>query len=342
MNERKGFPTVTELIGTILRDARFAIAKNRRRSGVKPSDPAGIPRTTPVMDIIRDAIHHNLIESDVTEIDQTVAAAIREFANSQKETRGLNLRHPEVWFLYPVEVVHAQLDAMMYRNQQIKGVIAPQDFADWLVEYGVDERTPAELHRKSAIREAMREAWGMDDEDSPSFVDLMQSFADEYYIHLDSPERHELERCRTLETICDYLTEKLQERKPNDGLVQYGSMRGAERFEQEREQFDGQWGGINGAGAGLAVKHGSDLFEILGSTYGMIDKVPGEDRIGELEGARAPIRIWLRTAPREVTEGLGMFARLNKELEHYQAHPDSPHVDYWDHEAMLDDGWVLD
>jgi hypothetical protein len=67
-----------------------------------------------------------------------------------------------------------------------------------------------------------------------------------------------------------------------------------------------------------------------------------KERIGPLEGARAPICIWLRTAPDEVTEGLGMFALLNKELKYYQAHPDSPHVDYYDHDAMLDDGWVLD
>jgi len=77
-------------------------------------------------------------------------------------------------------------------------------------------------------------------------------------------------------------------------------------------------------------------------TYGILDRVPEEECTGPLEGARAPIRIWLRTAPDEVTEGLGMFALLSKELEYYQAHPDSPHVDYPEHDAMLEDGWVLD
>lgn len=102
------------------------------------------------------------------------------------------------------------------------------------------------------------------------------------------------------------------------------------------------WGGIHGIGAGLATKHISELFEMLGSNFGITDRVPEADQTGPLEDARAPIRIWLRSAPEEVTEGLGMFALLSKELEYYQANPDSPHVDYYDHDAMLDDGWVLD
>jgi hypothetical protein len=254
--------------------------------------------------------------------------------------RGVELRHPEIWFLYPAEVVHAQLDAMMYRNRQITGVITPQAFAEWLHEHGADERTPEELHKKSIIRDAMAEAWNMDDE--LQYADIIQYFADEYYVHLTGIERHQLERKYTLETICEFLTEKLHQRSPNDGLVQYGVMYGADRMEQEREQFQDQWGGIKGIGAGLAAKHISHLFRIFGSTYGILDRVPEEERTGPLEGARAPIRIWLRTAPEEVTEGLGMFALLSKELEYYQGHPDSPHLDYYDHDATLEDGWVLD
>lgn len=342
MNEQLGFPTISELVKTMLKDARFVIPQDERNDQADSIDPASISRKTPVVKIFRDAVRHYLKVSTEAVIEKHVSAAIAEFNSDQRRTRGIELRHPEVWFRYPVEVVHAQLDAMMYRNQQINGVIVPQDFVEWLVEYGADEVTPKELHKKSAIRKVMSEVWTMNGEDPLSFTDIFQSFADEYFVHLDSSQRYELERKHTLETICGYLTEKLHERKPNDGLVQYGSMRGAERFEQEREQFDGRWGGIGGVAAGLAAKHISGLFEILGSKFGIIDRVPEEDRAGPLKEARAPIRIWLRTAPKEVTKGLGMFALLSKELEYYQSHPETPHVDYCDHAAMLEDGWVLD
>ncbi len=55
-----------------------------------------------------------------------------------------------------------------------------------------------------------------------------------------------------------------------------------------------------------------------------------------------PIRIWIRTATKEVTEGLTIFALRRKEMVIYQAHPDSVHVVYYYHVAMLNNGWILD
>ena len=271
MNQQRGFPTVTELVETMLSNVRYVIPKDQQNDADKV-DPTTISRTSPVVDVFRDAARHHLKEVSEAAVEETVTAAIVEFNKDQKEMRGVELRHPEIWCLYPVETVHAQLDAMMYRNQQINGVITPQAFADWLVEQGANTRTPEELHKKSSIRDAMAEAWNMDDE--LQYADIIQYFADEYYVPLTGIERHQLERKHTLETICEFLTEKLHQREPNDGLVQYGVMRGAERMEQEREQFQDQWGGIKGIGAGLAAKHISDLFEILGSTFGIIDRVP--------------------------------------------------------------------
>lgn len=164
MNQQRGFPTVTELIETILSNARYVIPDDQKDQQAEKIDPTTIPRTQSVHEILRNAIQHHLAEPSQEAAESLMPQARAEFLDDQKELRGIELRHPEVWFRYPAEVLHAQLDAMMYRNQQIKGVITPQDFADWLVQFGADERTPEELHKKSQIREALNEAWHMDTE----------------------------------------------------------------------------------------------------------------------------------------------------------------------------------
>ncbi|MEX2445196.1 MAG: hypothetical protein WD492_16450, partial [Alkalispirochaeta sp.] len=269
-------------------------------------------------------------------------AAITELNGDFLSQHGVELRHVDIWCLYPVEIVHAQVAAMKHRNQQISGRITPQDFVNWLEEYGVADHTPDEIEKKSDLREAIEQEWNLDRQSATPMADILQEFADDWYINLSSSELRELERKRTLTSICNYLTEKLHERTPNDGFVQYGTMRGGARMQQEREQFIDRWGGIHGAGAGLAVKHIEELFDILGSTFGILDRVPEEDRTGPLEGAHAPIRIWLRTAPRDITKGTYGLASLSKERNYYQAASNPPHLDYRDHDAMLDDGWVLD
>ena len=184
--------------------------------------------------------------------------------------------------------------------------------------------------------------WSIDHESRTPLADILQNLADDYYITLTNSDKHELERKHTLETICEYLTAKLHERKPNDGMVQYGTTYGGSRQEQERQDFEDRWGGSICVPTGLPMKHVSDLFNALGTSMGIMDEVPVEDRVGPLKNAQAPIRIWVRTAPAEVAQGTFGLGAAVKERQYYQAHPESPHMDYLDHDAMLDDGWVVD
>ena len=179
--------------------------------------------------------------------------------------------------------------------------------------------------------------------DTPFADRLMRFLYDDFYVLLDTDSKHVIESASRMSLIYDTLTECFQEaRAANDAMVQYGSVWSLMHLEQFRELYD-QLGGVDGIAAGLALKHRSELFKVLGSRHGILDRVPDDEQLKLPDGGTASVRVHLRTLDRnEMPSAANPMMAQVKERDIYRESKDSIHFDYSSPEALLDDGWVLD
>lgn len=346
MNKELGFPSLREFMEGIIATTRRVVNRDARSSEPKQPDIDSMSPATTVMAIIREELHGTMPNASENAIEASVTDAISSILEDL-EMEGINLRHPDVWFLHPVDVVHAQIAAMRYRNAVIRGHIGEAELLAALKDFSGEELSADDIESPAKTSSTIAEVYYLDEGSATPLADALLDVLDDYYLDLSEQERLTLERKRSMSGVYSLLTEKLNARNTNDGMVQYGVLWSRSARESTLEQWD-MWGGINGAALGLAVKHRPDLFEVLldkraMGIYGLTARIPESERTGGLAQSQAPVRVYLRTdRSLSMNDFASPFAYMKAELGLYEQDPSAPHFDYADIHAMMDDGWVLD
>jgi hypothetical protein len=318
MNKDHGFPALSDFVGLVLANARGCVPEEERAEDVRRIDPATVSPGTPVELLLREQLENALASRDANAVGAYVQGAVDGVCEALTGD-GVVLRHPRVWFKYPVEVVHAQVLAMRYRNQQIRTEIGEEDVLLLFRQDGEDV-SPDEIETRADFQRVFAKFFTIDEKSPTPFADCFRRIIDKYYLTFSAEELQALDHKRTMSGVYAMLTQKLRERQPNDGLVQYGRMYSLQQRKQTYDFID-RVGGTHNVPSGLGLKHISKLFNILSdnarSSHGVTARVPDEARIGELEDAPGAMRVYLRGDS-------GVF------------------FNYPSFESMLDDGWVLD
>jgi hypothetical protein len=205
-----------------------------------------------------------------------------------------------------------------------------------------DDISEVDVATKPKVIKLFEEEFNVDEDDETPFASFMMEFAEDYGISLNEREMEELEKTKLMESVFETLSRKLAQRPANDGTVHYGKMWSWELTRETRQYFD-RMGGLRGAGRGAPLKHCSSVFDILGSSHGLTDRVPEDERVGRLAEAADPIRVYLRTqSSGSPTDYRGLVAYLNADLAKNKDSEHAVYFDYRDVDDLIDDGWAID
>lgn len=339
--------TVTEVAELLVANARHACAEASDREGLtERPDPASIDRARSGIDIVQE----QLAGCDTQADRETVfEATLGEIATDLWDFKGLEVRHLEIRLRQSLERLTAQLNAMMYRNLELRVPLDTEALREFVEDEFEESLEPEEVETPQAFIARMDELMGTDPDEKTPLSEALEQFLDRHYIVLSKEELAALNRKRSMKSVFALLNQKRNERRPNDALVQYGRVPGMHDRLQNWEVYE-RFGGVTGAARGLAVKHVGDLFDYSTDSktgweerFGIIDAVPTEARSGALEQAAAPVRVYLRTdhslSHRDFSSPIDM---LNAELKIYKNDPNARFFDYPDFGSMMDDGWTLD
>ena len=357
MHERDDFPTVSERISSWGQSARAVVEQGERKAQRDSIDPASVPRDQSVLELLQNEIKATMKRATGKRLENAVSLAINNVVEDLT-FEGVELRHPELWFRHSIEMVAAQVAAMKYRNLEQRQIIDEHLLRFVIAEaqdLELEELSLEELDTPIKLRNYLNEAfYGVDDQDdeednepgersSTPFADNLEDLLyRELYLPLDDNSKATIEQASHIGVIYNTLNERFREvRKPNDCKVQYGTVWSPLHVQQFHELYE-KLGGVDGAAVGIAMKHLGDPFEVLGTRFGILDRVPKEEQ-GELaHGRPSPLRVYLRTSQQPYSPSEFPFERLGKELEEYRRSKESIYFDYSSPEALLDEGWALD
>lgn len=352
MHDTDSFPTLSERINSWGLSARSVVKDADRKAKPETIDPASVPRTQSVMELIEAQIKGTMKRANGKRLTSALSRAI-DSITEDLSFEGVQLRHPQIWFLHPIEVVTEQVAAMKYRNLQLRQVIDEQLLRSLLAEaqdLDPDEIPPKDISTPVKLRKYIGEVfYDFEDEDEEEksttpFADRIEELLyDRLYLPLDPNSKRIIEKTSHISVIYDTLTERFREvRKPNDGKVQYRTVWSLLHLQQFYELYD-RLGGVDGAASGIACKHIGNLFEIVGSRFGILDRVPEDERVQLPDGNTARLRMHLRSMDTsEFRKGTNPIKALMAERNYYRSSDEGVHIDYASLEDVLDDGWALD